>query len=175
MFTITHTRLETDNVFATSLARQRTIVNPGTLQHLQAVLANVVSEANKLRLTLPIGLGIPSPYDLTASTLRDHPAGRLRSKVHITTSDTQVKVSIEETPKTISRILETKYKHKGEACWAKESHLKDKSIVGCMERSLTVHTKGPARGVDLFRQKIKVLTQERAYGPKGEDREDPKA
>ena len=39
------------------------VANPGTLQHFQTALMNLVSEANKLKLTLSTGLGLSSPYD----------------------------------------------------------------------------------------------------------------
>ena len=53
-----------------------------TLQHFHTALVNLVNEANKIGLTLPIGLGASSPYELTANALGNHPTGRLRSEVH---------------------------------------------------------------------------------------------
>ena len=44
------------------------VANPGALQHFQTALINLVSKANKLGLSLPIGLRISSPYDLTIGT-----------------------------------------------------------------------------------------------------------
>ena len=40
------------------------IIDQGTLQHFQTALMNLVSEANKIGLSLPIGLGVSSPYEL---------------------------------------------------------------------------------------------------------------
>ncbi|KAK4856572.1 hypothetical protein QYF36_018863 [Acer negundo] len=65
----------------------RTIVDPGNLRHFQIALVNLVSHANKLGLALPIGLEFSSPYDLTAITQRNHPPGRLRLDVHMSTPD----------------------------------------------------------------------------------------
>ena len=53
------------------------IVDPETLQHFQTALMNLVSEASKIGLSLPIGLGVFSPYELTTSTPGNHPPGRL--------------------------------------------------------------------------------------------------
>ena len=69
----------------------------GTLHHFQTALMNLVSEAQKIVLSFLVGLGISSPYDL-ASTPGGLPQGRLRSEVHIATTDTQTKPSAEETP-----------------------------------------------------------------------------
>ncbi|KAK0575349.1 hypothetical protein LWI29_037705 [Acer saccharum] len=70
--------------------------DPGILQHFQAALVNLISEASKIGLSLPIGLGVSSPYELTTPGI--HPSGRLRSEVHIAIPDTQARQSIEETP-----------------------------------------------------------------------------
>ena len=78
---------------------------------------NLVSEANKLGLSLPIGLGISSPYYLTTSTLRDHPQGRLRSKVHIVTPDAQTKPSIEEIPRITLKSSKEEDKRKEKVYW----------------------------------------------------------
>ena len=37
----------------------------GVLQHFQTALVNLISEASKIGLSLPIGLGVSSPYELT--------------------------------------------------------------------------------------------------------------
>ena len=74
------------------------VADLGTLQHFQTALMNLVSEANKLGLTLPIGLGIFSPYDLITSMHGDYPPGRLRLEVHIATPEAETKPSMEETP-----------------------------------------------------------------------------
>ena len=52
------------------------VIDPGTLQHFQIALMNLVSEAGKIGLSLPIGLGVSSPYELM-NTSRDLPPGRL--------------------------------------------------------------------------------------------------
>ena len=52
------------------------IADPGTLQHFQAALMNLVSEANKIGLSLPIDLGVSSPYELI-TTPENPPPGRL--------------------------------------------------------------------------------------------------
>ena len=54
------------------------IVDPGTLQHFQTALMNLVNDASKIGLSLPIGLGVSSPYELTTNTPGNHPLGRLR-------------------------------------------------------------------------------------------------
>ncbi|KAK1551617.1 hypothetical protein Q3G72_001401 [Acer saccharum] len=65
-----------------SAATPRTrAADPGILQHFQAALVNLISEASKIGLSLPIGLGVSSPYELTTPGI--HPPGRLRSEVHI--------------------------------------------------------------------------------------------
>ncbi|KAK0584960.1 hypothetical protein LWI29_021411 [Acer saccharum] len=76
--------------------------DPGILQHFQAALVNLISEASKIGLSLPIGLGVSSPYELT--TPGTHPPGRLRSEVHITIPDTQARQSTKETPRITLRI-----------------------------------------------------------------------
>ena len=52
------------------------IIDPGTLQHFQTALMNLVSEAGKIGLSLPIGLGVSSPYELM-NTSGNLPPGRL--------------------------------------------------------------------------------------------------
>ena len=74
------------------------VVDPRTLQHFQTALMNLVSEANKIGLSLPIGMGVSSPYKLTTSTPGNHPLGRLRSEIHITTPDAQTKPFMGDTP-----------------------------------------------------------------------------
>ena len=73
------------------------ISDPGTLQHFQTALMNLVSEASKIRLPLPIGLGVSSPYELM-NTSGNLPPGRLRSEVHVATPGDQTRPSLEETP-----------------------------------------------------------------------------
>ena len=48
----------------------------GTLQHLQTALMNLVSEASKIGLSSPIGLGVSSSYELM-NTFGNLPPGRL--------------------------------------------------------------------------------------------------
>ena len=51
------------------------LIDQGTLQHFQTALMNLVSEANKIGLSLPIGLGVSSPYDLV-NTSGSQPPGK---------------------------------------------------------------------------------------------------
>ena len=88
------------------------MADPGTLHHFQTALMNLVSEAQKIGLSLPVGLGIPSPYDL-ASTLGGPPLGRLRSEVHIATPDTQTGPSAEGTPQDQPEVQEGRERRKG--------------------------------------------------------------
>ena len=79
-----------------SAATPGTGVTNETLQHFHAALVNLVNEANKIGLALPIGLGASSPYELTTSTHGNHPTGRMRSEVHIATPSLQVEPTIED-------------------------------------------------------------------------------
>ena len=83
------------------------MADPGILHHFQTALMSLVSEAQKIGLSLPVGLGIPSPYDL-ASTPGGPPLGRLRSEVHIATPDPQTDPSAEEMPQDQPEVLERK-------------------------------------------------------------------
>ena len=82
-----------------SAATPGTRVTNETLQHFQTALVNLVNEANKIGLTLPIGLGASSPYELATSTPGNHPPGRLRSEVHVVTPNIQAKPTMEESPR----------------------------------------------------------------------------
>ena len=84
-----------------------------TLQHFHTALVNLVNEANKIGLTLPIGLGASSPYELTASAPGNHSTGRLRSEVHVATPNTQAKPSSEETPQDSPKALDEKRAKEG--------------------------------------------------------------
>ena len=70
--------------------------DPGVLQHFQTALVNLISEASKIGLSLLIGLGVSSPYELSSPGIQ--PLGRLRSEVHIVTPDACASQSTEETP-----------------------------------------------------------------------------
>ncbi|KAK0574543.1 hypothetical protein LWI29_025229 [Acer saccharum] len=86
--------------------------DPGILQHFQAALVNLISEASKIGLSLPIGLGVSSPYELT---------GRLRSEVHIAIPDTQARQSTEETPQDHTEDFEGRKQRKGKGVMNEES------------------------------------------------------
>ncbi|KAK0594730.1 hypothetical protein LWI29_017950 [Acer saccharum] len=93
--------------------------DPGILQHFQAALVNLISEASKIGLSLPIGLGVSSPYELT--TPGTHPPRRLRSEVHITIPDTQARQSTEETPQDHTEDFEGRKQRKGKCVINEES------------------------------------------------------
>ncbi|KAK0604398.1 hypothetical protein LWI29_015270 [Acer saccharum] len=93
--------------------------DPGILQHFQAALVNLISEASKIGLSLPIGLGVSSPYELT--TPGTHPPGRLRSEVHITVPDNQARQSTEETPQDHIEDFEGRKQRKGKGVMNEES------------------------------------------------------
>ncbi|KAK0588493.1 hypothetical protein LWI29_001623 [Acer saccharum] len=93
--------------------------DPGILQHFQAALVNLISEASKIGLSLPIGLGVSSPYELT--TPGTHPPGRLRSEVHIAIPDTQARQSTEETPQDHTEDFEGRKQRKGKGVMNEES------------------------------------------------------
>ncbi|KAK0591666.1 hypothetical protein LWI29_005884 [Acer saccharum] len=95
------------------------VADPGILQHFQAALVNLISEASKIGLSLPIGLGVSSPYELT--TPGTHPPGRLRSEVHITIPDTQARQSTEETPQDHIEDFEGRKQRKGKGVINEES------------------------------------------------------
>ena len=57
------------------------VADPGVLQYFQTALVNLISEAGKIGLSLPIGLGVSSLYELTTPGIQ--PPGKLRSEVHI--------------------------------------------------------------------------------------------
>ena len=94
-----------------SVATPGTGVTNETLQHFHAALVNLVNEANKIGLTLPIGLGASSPYELTTSTHRNHPPGRMRSEVHIATPSLQAEPTMEEALQDPQGVLD-KRRHK---------------------------------------------------------------
>ncbi|KAK0582346.1 hypothetical protein LWI29_024479 [Acer saccharum] len=93
--------------------------DPRILQHFQAALVNLISEANKIGLSLPIGLGVSSPYELTTPGI--HPPGRLRSEVHIAIPDTQARQSTEETPQDHTEDFEGRKQRKGKGVMNEES------------------------------------------------------
>ncbi|KAK0577392.1 hypothetical protein LWI29_032432 [Acer saccharum] len=93
--------------------------DPGILQHFQAALVNRISEASKIGLSLPIGLGASSPYELTTPGV--HPPGRLRSEVHIAIPDTQARQSTEETPQDHTEDFEGRKQRKGKGVMNEES------------------------------------------------------
>ncbi|KAK0605041.1 hypothetical protein LWI29_022149 [Acer saccharum] len=93
--------------------------DPGILQHFQATLVNLISEASKIGLSLPIGLGVSSPYELTTPGI--HPPGRLRSEVHIVIPDTQARQSTEETPQDHTEDFEGRKQRKGKGMMNEES------------------------------------------------------
>ena len=51
---------------------------------------NLVSEANKIGLSLPIGLGVSSPYDLV-NTSGSQPSGKSQPGIHVATLETQAR------------------------------------------------------------------------------------
>ena len=51
---------------------------------------NLVSEANKIGLSLPIGLGVSSPYELM-NVSGSQPSGKSRPGVHVATLETQAR------------------------------------------------------------------------------------
>ncbi|KAK0575777.1 hypothetical protein LWI29_006825 [Acer saccharum] len=93
--------------------------DPRILQHFQAALVNLISEASKIGLSLPIGLGVSSPYELTTPGI--HPPGRLRSEVHIVIPDTQARQSTEETPQDHTEDFEGRKQRKGKGVMNEES------------------------------------------------------
>ncbi|KAK0578274.1 hypothetical protein LWI29_007853 [Acer saccharum] len=93
--------------------------DPGILQHFQAALVNLISEASKIGLSLPIGLGVSSPYELTTPGI--HPPGRLRSEVHMAIPDTQARQSTEETPQDHTEDFERRKQRKGKGVMNEES------------------------------------------------------
>ena len=96
------------------------IVDPGTLQHFQTTLMNLVSEAGRIGLSLPIGLGISSPYELV-NTSGNLPPGRLRSEVHVATPSDQARPSLEETPQDHPEAFERRRQRKGKEMSNEES------------------------------------------------------
>ncbi|KAK0584484.1 hypothetical protein LWI29_013992 [Acer saccharum] len=94
------------------------VVEPAA-PHFQAALVNLISEASKIGLSLPIGLGVSSPYELT--TPGTHPPGRLRSEVHITVPDNQARQSTEETPQDHIEDFEGRKQRKGKGVMNEES------------------------------------------------------
>ncbi|KAK0607243.1 hypothetical protein LWI29_012044 [Acer saccharum] len=93
--------------------------DPGTLQHFQTALINLISKGKKIGLSHPIGMGISSPYELT--TFGNQPPRRLRSEVHIATSDAQARPSIEETPQDHPESFEGRKQRKGKGVLNEES------------------------------------------------------
>ena len=93
--------------------------DPGILQHFQAALVNLINEASKIGLSLPIGLGVSSPYELTTPGI--HPPGRLRSEVHIAIPDTQARQSTKETPQDHTDDFEGRKQRKGKGVMNEES------------------------------------------------------
>ena len=73
------------------------VVDLGTLQHFQTALMNLVSEAGKIKLSLPIGLRVSSSNELM-NTSGNLPPGRLRLEIHVATLGDQTRPSLEETP-----------------------------------------------------------------------------
>src|SRR5579862_9257899 len=92
------------------------ISDPGTLQQFQTALMNLVSEASKIGLSLPIGPGVSSPYELM-NAFGNLPPGRLRSEVHVAISGDQTRPSTEETPQDHPEAFERRRQKKG-----KEGH-----------------------------------------------------
>src|SRR5579862_2814286 len=66
------------------------LIDQGTLQHFQTALMNLISEANKIGLSLPIGLGVSSPYDLV-NTSGSQPSGKSQPGVHVATLEAQAR------------------------------------------------------------------------------------
>ena len=96
-----------------SAATPGTRVTNETLQHFHTALVNLVNEANKIGLTLPIGLGASSPYELTTSTPGNHPLGRMRSEVHIATPSIQAEPTMEEALQDPHEVLEERRHKRG--------------------------------------------------------------
>ncbi|KAK0570796.1 hypothetical protein LWI29_006672 [Acer saccharum] len=95
------------------------VADPGVLQHFQTVLVNLISEASKIGLSLPIGLGISSHYELTTPGV--HPPERIRLEVHIATLDAQAIQSTEETPQDHPENFEGRKQRKGKGVMNEES------------------------------------------------------
>ncbi|KAK0594639.1 hypothetical protein LWI29_020395 [Acer saccharum] len=93
--------------------------DPGVLQHFQTALVNLISEASKIGFSLPIGLGVSSPYELTTPGI--HPLGRLRLEVHIATPDALARQSTEETPQDHPEDFEGRKQRKGKDVMNEES------------------------------------------------------
>ncbi|KAK1583619.1 hypothetical protein Q3G72_025597 [Acer saccharum] len=93
--------------------------DPGVLQHFQTALVNLISEASKIGLSLPIGLEVSFPYELT--TLGIQSPGRLRSEVHIITPDAQARQSTKETPQDHPENFEGRKQRKGKGVMNEES------------------------------------------------------
>ena len=96
------------------------IIDPGTLQHFQTALMNLVSEASKIGFSLPLGLGVASPYELM-NTSGNLPPGRLRSEVHVATLGDQTRPSLEETPQDHLEAFERRRQKKGKEMLNEES------------------------------------------------------
>ena len=77
---------------------------------------NPVSEASKIGLSLPIGLGVSSPYELM-NTFGNLPPGRLRLEVHVATTGDQTRPSLGEIPQDHPEVFERRKQKKG-----KEGH-----------------------------------------------------
>ncbi|KAK0606894.1 hypothetical protein LWI29_005782 [Acer saccharum] len=95
------------------------VADPGVLQHFQTALVNLISEASKIGLSLPIGLGVSSPYELTTHGV--HPQGRIQSEVHIATPNAQAIQSTEETPQDHPENFEGRKQRKGKGVMNEES------------------------------------------------------
>ena len=66
------------------------LIDQGTLQHFQTALMNLVSEASKIGLSFPIGLGVSSPYELMNAS-GSQSSGKLQPGVHVATLETQAR------------------------------------------------------------------------------------
>ncbi|KAK0595690.1 hypothetical protein LWI29_009066 [Acer saccharum] len=77
------------------------------------------NDSDKDGLSLPIGLGVSSPYELTTPGIQS--PGRLRSKVHIATPDAQARQSTEETPQDHPKDFEGRKQRKGKGVMNEES------------------------------------------------------
>ncbi|KAK0585937.1 hypothetical protein LWI29_036576 [Acer saccharum] len=95
------------------------IVEPTAPTGDRTTLVNLISEASKIGLSLPIGLGVSSPYELT--TLGIHPPGRIQSEVHIATPDAKAIQSTEETPQDHPENFEGRKQRKGKGVMNEES------------------------------------------------------
>ncbi|KAK0580356.1 hypothetical protein LWI29_000984 [Acer saccharum] len=84
--------------------------NP-TLGSIPSLHPMITSEASKIGLSLPIGLGVFSPYELT--TPGNQPPRRLRLEVHIATPDAKARQSTEETPQDHLEDFEGRKQRKG--------------------------------------------------------------